>query len=438
MPQKPCFDDSDTVELKFVQKHDRSTVKSPYAIKISGTDLLGLIETTNTKRVSHQKELCGIPGGCSMAKIIEGEQGKLLHVKLSREVSQYGEVDETGSSEIEIDAYIKDDDVLPGKSYTTYGIQAKGFDSQTAVLIIDRVEPIGTSIDNFNMSSEIDEILRVFRPKEYETIEEHLARRYSIFGDRAGITGREDLFALCDLAYFSPTEIKYKLFPSLKRGWVEIAIIGEARCGKTIVVKNMMKKYQLGEMISGGSGMSRSGLIGGVSSSRNRNRIKWGRFPQNDGGFVAIDEVTSMDTKLLTEDLTYLRSEGIAEITMVENGKAPARVRKVMLSNLRGKESARRDSYGMEVLLNVFIQEQVIARFDAAIFLKSGDVDFGDFQSKFDEATTDFSDFQCRNLIMWAHSRKPEDYVYEEGLDEYLTECQNKMLIIFHEDVLLV
>ena len=438
IPNKPGFDKDDKIEFKFIQRRDKTNARDPLSIKISGTDLLGLIETTNTKRITHQRNLCGISSSCTMVKLIEGKQGKLLHVKLSRDVSQYGEVIEAGNSEIEIDAYIKDDDVLPGKAYKTFGIQAKGFDTQTAVLIIDKVEPIGTSIDNFIMTPEIDEILRVFRPRDGESIDDHLKRRYKIFGAKAGITGRDDLFMLCDLAYFSSIEIKHKLFPTMKRGWVEVAIIGTTRCGKTLVTKFLMNQYQMGEMISGSSGLSRSGLIGGVSTSKNRNRIKWGRLPQNDGGLVILDEVSNMDKQILTEDLTYLRSEGVAEITMVENGKAPARVRKIMLSNLRGKDEDHLNTYGMEALMNVFIQEQVVSRFDAAMYVKSDDVDFNSYHSTYSDNSVDFNKFQCKNLITWVYSRTADDYLYEDGLDIYLTECQNEMLKTFHEDTLLV
>jgi hypothetical protein len=432
LPTIPGFDSEAQMVFSFL----RSGAPGPKNIVISANDMLTLIETNNKDKIGSQKSLCGIDQSCRLCKITPDEQEKVLHVRLSREVSKYGEMlGDYSNSDIQVDAYIIGADVYPGKSYKMRGVQTKDPGTQKAVLVIDDFEPIATSIDNFKMDQSTHEVLKVFKKRDGECIATHLKRRYDIFGADAGVTGRHELFELMDYSFFSQTEINNKLFPSMRRGWVETLIVGESRSAKTMIAKFLMSRYRIGEMLSGSSAVTRSGLLGGVKIFRGRQRISWGAIPINDSGVVIIDELSNVSVDIMN-DMTASRSDGIIRIDSIEKGSAPARTRKIMLSNPRGNEINKRDIKGVDVFLNVCVQRQILSRFDAAIYIMSDDVI--EFDHSYVNNSDEFSEYQCNVLIMWVYSRKPEDVVYEDGIEDLLNECQDKALEKYHRDTQLV
>jgi hypothetical protein len=432
LPTIPGFDK----EMQMVFNFLRSGAPTTHNIVISANDMLSLIETNNKDKTGCQKSLCGIDQSCRLCKITPDEQEKVLHVRLSREVSKYGEMlGDYSNSDIQVDAYIIGEDVYPGKSYKMRGVQTKDPGTQKAVLVIDDLEPIATSIDNFKMDQSTHEVLKVFKKKDSETIEQHLNRRYNIFGADAGVTGRHELFELMDYSFFSQVEVNNKLFPSMRRGWVETLIVGESRSAKTMIAKFLMSRYRIGEMLSGSSAVTRSGLLGGVKIFRGRQRISWGAIPINDSGIVIIDELSNVSVEIMN-DMTASRSDGIIRIDSIEKGSAPARTRKIMLSNPRGNEVSKRDIKGVDIFLNVCVQRQILSRFDAAIYIMSDDV--VEFDHSYVNNSDEFSEYQCNILVMWVYSRRPEDVVYEDGIEDLLNECQEKMLEKYHRDTQLV
>lgn len=432
LPQLPGFDNKKELLFQCL----REGRPNPFTVIISANDMLALIETSNKEKLINQKTVCGIEPSCKVCKIIPDEQEKVLHVRLSREVSKYGEMaGDYSNSDIQVDAYIINEDVYPGKSYKMRGIQTKDPNTQKAVLVIDEVEPIATSIDNFKMDQETHEILSVFKVKKDETIEQHLERRYKIFGADAGVTGRHEVFELMDYSYFSQVEINNKLFPSMRRGWVETLIVGESRSAKTMMAKHLMGRYKVGEMLSGSSAVTRSGLLGGIKMFKGRPRISWGAIPLNDGGMVIIDELSNVTHEILN-DMTSARSDGIMRIDGIEKGCAPSRTRKIMMSNPRGDHANKRDLKGVDMFLNVCIQKQILSRFDAAIYIMADDVI--EFDREYLNTSDEFTEYQCTVLIMWVYSRKPDDIIYEDGIEEYLNECQEELLKKYHRDTQLI
>jgi len=417
----------------------------PGCVHVTTHEILSLIECSENNKNKSLKQLCGINPSCQMAKIRLKNPKKLLRVRLVRGVSEYGDSIMKGSAEstsIEMDAYILGDtDVYANKTYRFTGVQTQSTQSQHAVLYVYKAEPVATSIENFVMDQEVHDMLKMFRPKKGESIENSLGRRYDVFANAAGVTGRRNLFLLYDLAFFSSSEIdNKKLFPSLKRGWVEVLVGGDTRCCKTLICKFLMNYYKYGEMISGSSAVTRAGLMGGVSFVRGKPTISWGKIPMNDGGCVAFDELSTVSEKVLT-DMTGCRSDGIVDIDMVGiHKKAPARTAKIMLSNARTWTGDRAVSYGsgMNFLKNLCLRDEILARFDIAWIVKADDIDNAELDDSYNQPTTEFTSFQCRYLLMWAKSRKADQYEYEEGIEAHINECQKKLLTMFHASTQLI
>lgn len=446
VPIIPEFREKDCIDF-FLIKGDipKEYIGYPGCIGVTATEILSLIECTKAQKEKVLKQLCGINPSCQMAKIRTTTPKKLLRVRLVRDVSEYDGVVIDGSAEsttIEVDAYILGDtDIYPNRSYRFTGVQASSSQLQHAVLYIYKTEPIATSIENFIMDQDTHDMLKIFRPKPEESIEMHLGKRYDVLAHAAGVTGRRNLFLINDLAFFSSAEIdNKKLFPNLKRGWVEILIGGDTRCCKTLISKFLMNYYKYGEMISGSSAVTRSGLMGGIAFIRGKPTVSWGKLPMNDGGCVIFDELNMVSQEVLS-DLTGARSDGIVDISMVNiDKKAPARTAKIMLSNARAWTGDRAPSFGsgMGFLKNLCLKDEILSRFDIAWIVKAGDVDPEKLEDSYRQPTTEFTSFQCRYLLMWGKSRKANQYEYEEGIERHINEGQKQLLSLFHPSTQLI
>jgi hypothetical protein len=441
LPTMDGFDTSKSMTFEF----SRGVSEDDRTIEINDHNILGLIEVSNSQKIKHIKRMASITENCSWCMIDDSVPEKLLHVRLSKDINEYIESGiessgESSSSDVDMEAYILGySDIHPNKTYRFTATQTTAWLGQSAVLFISKTEPIETSIESFKMDQDTHDLLSIFKPKEGESIKDSLERRYDIFAKAAGITGRKELFFINDLAYFSAVEINSKLLPSVPRGWVEVLIAGDPRTCKTMVSKFLNKHYKVGTIVAGSSAVSRSGLIGGTSFFNKKAQISWGRMPMNDKGMVIIDEMSEISVDALT-DLTYLRSEGVAIIDQIISSQAMARVRKIMLSNPRGwkEEEQKEYNYGIQFLKDLFMKDRILARFDIGFVVRKGDIDINEFDSAYEEITTEFNEYQCRHLIMWCYSRKPEDIVFEDGFDERTNEIQKEMLKKYHSSTQLI
>jgi len=446
LPSFPEFRESPEIEFVLVNGNiPKEHYNNLGCIKINTHDILSMIEVSDDKRDMYIKKLAGINPSCNFVSITNKTFEKLLRVRLTRDVSEYGEgilSKAMESSAIEMDAYIVGDmDVYPNRSYKFKGVQTRAPNDSRAVLFAHKAEPIATSTENFVMDQETHDILKVFRPKEGETVEQALERRYDIFAQAAGVNGRREMFLLNDLAFFSQLELDNKtLFPSLKRGWVEVLIGGESRCCKTMISQFLMNHYKVGDLIAGSSAVTRAGLLGGIKYTKNKPVVSWGKMVMNDGGVVVIDELSNINQDALN-GITSLRSSGIADVTTVAGcKKAPARVRKIFLSNPRAWTSDKAASFGNGVrfLKHLCFKDEILSRFDVAWIVKQSDIKDDSFTPIYTPLLTEFTEFQSRYLLMWTHSRSPKEVVYEEGIEKYINSCQKKLLNKFHTNTQLI
>jgi len=445
----PNFSDfRENTELKFTFINGdlpKEHYNDPGCVRINTHDILSMVEVSDDKRNMCIKKLVGINPGCQFATILITQFEKLLHVRLSRDVSEYGQgilSKAMESSAIEMDAYILGDmDVYPNRSYKFKGVQTQAPNDTRAVLFIHKSEPIATSTENFVMDQDTHDILKVFRPKKGETVEQALDRRYDIFAQAAGVNGRREMFLLNDLAFFSQLEMDNKtLFPSLKRGWVEVLIGGESRCCKTMISQFLMNHYKSGDLIAGSSAVTRAGLLGGIKYNKSKPIVSWGKMVMNDGGVVIIDELSNINQDALN-GITSLRSSGIADVTTVAGCKrAPARVRKIFLSNPRAWTSDKAASFGNGVrfLKHLCLKDEILSRFDIAWIVKQSDIKDDSFTPVYIPLLTEFTEFQSRYLLMWTHSRSAKEIIYEEGIEKYINSCQSKLLKKFHTNTQLI
>ena len=185
------------------------------------------------------------------------------------------------------------------------------------------------------------------------------------------IFGRHDLLLAVDLSYHSVVSFRFQ-GQLLDRGWVEIIVPGDTRTGKSTILKRLVEHYGWGELISG-ENVSFAGIVGGIDDANDRKFVRWGLFPRNDRGFVAIDECQEMDPSMIVK-LSSVRSSGIAEIYKIRSLKARARVRSVWIANPRNAKYLAEFAYGIESVRDIVGKPEDIARFDICVTAALNDV----------------------------------------------------------------
>jgi len=447
LPSINGFETSCNLTFHFLREVPKEFSTDPTYVKISEHDILGLVEVTESQKNQQIRKLCQINDNCKCVVMSDGdgvEPMKLLHVRLVEGVNDYGKSNSqtnTSAAEIDVEAYmVGANDIYPNKSYKFEAVQTTAWNGQHAVLFIHKAEPIATCIETFKMDQQTHEMLQVFKPKEHESIKDHLDRRYDIFANAAGVSGRREIFLANDLAFFSAIEINNdKMLPGVKRGWVEILIAGDTRTCKTMISKWLRDHYKIGDIVVGSTAVSRSGLLGGTITQHKKPAISWGKIPMNDGGLVIIDELSNISLQTL-DDLTGCRSSGVATITGIASGSVLARTRKIMLSNQRTLQSdnQKEEIYGVIFLKNLCYKDEILARFDFAFVVRRDDVDVKEFSSLYTQLNTEFTEFQCQNLIRWVYSRKPEQIIFENGFEEMVNQAQIDFLERYHASTQLI
>ena len=99
------------------------------------------------------------------------------------------------------------------------------------------------------------------------------------------------------------------------KGWLECAIVGDTRTGKTETFKNINAHYRTGDFITSGENTTRAGILGGAQQINGRWILTWGKIPRNDGGLVGIDEADELRETIAK--LSGVRSSGYAEIVTI-------------------------------------------------------------------------------------------------------------------------
>ena len=450
LPRDDRFGRNEDLSFKF----ERSKDKEEGVINVSEKDILNFVETPEDKRNTLIKRLAKVTPSCPAVDIEEDEVGELMSITLiSPSLSDY-EAENVKVNQSEYEAFLSGYcDIEPNRTYEFEGYQATSPKSGHSVLFLEKATPVETPTDSFEMTEEANDILLNFKPRDGESIEEYFRRRYTNFGVKAGLQGREDLFFLTDLAFFSTPElVNDKIFPGkVNRGFIEILHTGHTRTGKTFNVEAAIKRYKQGDFVSCSNGVSRSGLVGGINTtgSGKTNKIVFGKFVTNDKKLLVLDEFTDMDDSIY-KGLVAARSSGKVQIVMSAIGDSPARARKIFIANqreIRGQNiKDAPDLKGMNLLLNVAMMPQHLSRFDAASISRVEDVtdeekkrikqDIKDGKIYYNP--DEFTDFMCQTHIQYAWSRGRKDFIWEDGIEEYIDELCLKMYQFFSKKTLLV
>lgn len=209
----------------------------------------------------------------------------------------------------------------------------------------------------------------------------------------------------------------------LPRGWLDILVVGDTRCGKSVTAEGLQKYFGVGEIIKG-ENTSYAGLVGGLSQGARSGKwdLVWGKIPLNDRKLLIVDEASSLSVDDIG-NLSSLRSSGIAEVTKIKAGMTYARTRAIWLSNPRGNGiRLSHYEYPIEAVKDLIGKPEDIARFDYAIAVRETDVSSELVNSRIANTAPTDNQAAFKSLVYWAWSLQPNDVIWnEQAVDACLT-----------------
>jgi len=248
-----------------------------------------------------------------------------------------------------------------------------------------------------------------------------------------------DLIYAIDLCYHSVDSFYFQ-GQLVEKGMLEVLIIGDTRTGKSATVKAMMKHFQRGDFIQGES-CTLAGLLGGVDEGSNGNRfVKCGRLPLSHRQLVTIDEANELHEEIVGK-MSGVRSSGHFDIIKIVTGRILCRLRLIWIANPRSGRKIGEYSFGCETIPEVIGKPEDIARFDSALIVGRKSIDTASLYVHSDEKKKVphiYTKALCRDLVMWAWSRRPEQVVISPETEQEILSFSQVFSDDFNEAIPLV
>jgi len=393
-------------------------------------DVLNLVNVNDSIKKGTIKSKAGIPQKCYRVSINVEDYGNVEEIQVIPMVDyanayemDAGEDDDTidarGAKHVVRLAYYMGHGIEANKKYliepTVFGHPR----DQRVCFLFDKAEPAQNDIDQFKMTDDLKDKLKVFQPRINQTVEEKLIeihRDLTVNVHRIG--GRFDLSIGVDLCYHSVIGFRFA-GDDVHKGWFELVVIGDTSTGKSTLIQRMMRHFGLGELIAGEQA-KRTGLIYASVQVAGQWVLIWGKIPQNDRRLLVIDEFSGIPGEEVSK-MTQLRSEGKAQGGGVNaHYETFARARMILLTNPRGnKGSLQGFNYGVQALDQLFDERADLRRVDLAMIMEESDVPKEIVTKRWDKVDLPhiYTADLCRNLVLWAWSRNPHHVEWMEDAE---------------------
>lgn len=385
-------------------------------LNLENINPLELIDINNDAKLRFIKKKTGITQ-CAQFEIEVVDQRYMQELFLSPKVTNTGDVKEQRF--IVRHAFSEGSDLIPNKTYRFSGIPTTSPKNQSLVYYIKKAEREESDLDNFNLSKQDINDLKIFQCDK-NAIKEKLKDIYDDLSVNISpvIRFRNDIMFAIDLGFHSVLDFWFG--NSLEKGWIESLIVGDTAVGKTKIATKLINHYGLG-VIQGAENSTVAGLIGGMTKFESINIMTWGLLPLNNSRLVILDEMSGIDRKVFGE-LTRIRGEGIAERTLVGGSSStPSKVRLIWLSNPR-KRSMRLYDSGCDMARELIGSDEDISRFDFILTVSGDEVkteEINNLRSAGKKYVTKhiYRAELCNKLVLWAWSRKPHQIEFDEDVE---------------------
>jgi MCM P-loop domain len=270
-------------------------------------------------------------------------------------------------------------------------------------------DKMDVDIDQFKLTPYIRSQLEIFQPdNDQMPLQKCLEIAHDLADNVTQIYGRDILHVAYDLTFHSVLAFKVGNL-EVDKGWIEMMVVGDTRTGKSKIANRLTRHYCSGRVFSC-EGASFAGIVGGNQRVDNQWFLTWGIVPLNDRRLVVLDEVTGMAEKNIIEQMSSIRSEGVAQITKIADGQTSARTRLIWITNPKEGTLREGDSAGISALQDIVKLEEDQSRFDYVCAARRNDVDQDIILDPNKRAKSPkYSSEACELLVKWVWSLTRKD-----------------------------
>lgn len=181
------------------------------------------------------------------------------------------------------------------------------------------------------------------------------------------IYGREELHIGIELVAHSVVWMKPE--HDRVRGWLDVAIIGDTRSGKSMVARRLLEHYGVGEIHTCMENISRAGMTIGAAPG-SKNKLKPGLFPRCHRKMLYLDEAHVMIEQSSVNPILHLQSARdvgtVGGVKIYGSRTLAACVRLVAIFNW-SRGNAKAFQFACQHLLHLYGAPESLSRMDYAV-----------------------------------------------------------------------
>lgn len=297
-----------------------------------------------------------------------------------------------------------------------------------AALLAWHSELAMSDIDTFAMTPERFAALQAFWPTDEQTpLQKMRAIAADLEANVTKIYGRAALHIAYDLVWHSVQDFTFKGV-DVGKGWLELLVVGDTRTGKSEAAKRLCHHYRAG-VLTTCEGATFAGLVGGVQKIADVWMVQWGVIPLNDRRLVVLDEAGGIADKGILEQMSSVRSSGVAQINKIQSRETHARTRLIWVMNpVDGNTVESYANGAMDALRGLAKTPEDLARFDFAMAVASSDVQARDINTRRPPRVQHrYTQKLCGDLVNWVWSRTREQIQWEKGVENYVLDVAQQL-----------
>lgn len=245
-----------------------------------------------------------------------------------------------------------------------------------------------------------------------------------------------DIWFATDLVFNSILDFE---FDGVKRGALDVFILGDTQTGKSETTSSLVELYRFGHFLSLKNATT-VGLIGGSNKIEGSYLNTIGALPRQHRKLVVMEEFSGAKPDFI-KAMTDIRSSNMVRIARASGELvAPCKLRMITVSNPHGSDDGFARSLSsfpnaIEPITGLINNTEDITRYDAFVLAPKSDYRKNPFENKLQG--TPIPKEVYRHKINWVETRKVENVIYAHEVQSYIWHRAQELNSKFESDFTL-